>query len=108
MSVRLQTEALDVRRFQLPRIRLKALEAPDFVEIGRGNAAQDGRRGPPSGRGALLPLAPNNRSRARPCPPVGAFGHRAPVGKTNTGLDRRTSTSWAVAVDRYENRTPRS
>ena len=48
------TEALDVRRSRLPRIRLKALEEPDFVEIGLNNAAQDGRRGPPSGRGRPL------------------------------------------------------
>ena len=53
MIVRLQTEALDVRRVQLPRIRLKALEEPDFVEIGLNNATQDGRRGPPSGRGGV-------------------------------------------------------
>ena len=52
----LQTVALvlDVRRPRLPRIRLKALEAPDFVEIGAKNAAQDGRRGPPNGRGGVL------------------------------------------------------
>ena len=65
------------RRSRLPRIRRKALEAPDFVEIGRNNAAQEGRRGPRCGRdGVLVPLAPKNRSRALPCPPVGAFAHR--------------------------------
>ena len=55
--------------------------------------SQDGRRGPRCGRGILVPLSPNKRSCARPCPPVGAFGHRAPAGETEAGLDRRTSTS---------------
>ena len=82
-----------MRRSRLPRIQLKALKEPDFVEIGLNNAAQDGRRGPPSGRGGLLPLAPKKRPRARSCPPAGAFGHRAPAGETEAGLDRRTSTN---------------
>ena len=34
--------------------------------------------------------------------------HRSPDVVGAAGLDRRTSTSWAVAVDLYENRTPRS
>ena len=41
------------RRSRLPRIRLKALEEPDFVEIGAKPARQDGQRGRRSGRGGV-------------------------------------------------------
>ena len=66
------------RATRLPRI---SGPRPDFVEIGLkhphrmdGEALRCGRGG------VLVPLSPNNRSCARPCPPVGAFGHRAPTG----------------------------
>ena len=81
MSVRAAVDVSGARRSgrrpRLPRIRPETLEAPDLVEIGAKKAAQDGRRGPPDGRGGgWAPLAPNNRSLARPCPSGGAFGHR--------------------------------
>ena len=66
------------RRSRLPRIRPETLEEPDFVQV----AANPAR--PRRGREAVeavgvvpcIPLAPKNLSRAPPCPPVGAFGHR--------------------------------
>ena len=63
------------RRSRLPRIRLKALEEPDFVEIGAKPARQDGQRGRRSGRGGvLLPLAPKF------CPERGSARQRAHSG----------------------------
>ena len=57
MTVRMQVEALDVRRTQLPRIRLKALEEPAFAPISVKPASQPARRGPPSGRGGACYLS---------------------------------------------------
>ena len=60
-----------MRRSRLPRIQLKALEEPDFAEIGRNNAAQDGQRGRRSGRGGAV------TSRAKeplPCAPMPTSG----------------------------------
>ena len=59
-----------MRRSRLPRIQLKALKEPDFVEIGLNNAAQDGRRGPPSGRG----LAASRAKEALSCAVMPASG----------------------------------
>ena len=61
-----------MRRSRLPRIQLKALEEPDFAEIGRNNAAQDGQRGRRSGWGGSL-----YTSRAKeplPCAPMPTSG----------------------------------
>ena len=50
----------------------------------RGDRAEQRRTGRAerasmwTGWSPLVPLAPKNRSRAPPCPPVGAFGHREP------------------------------
>ena len=42
-----------MRRTQLPRIQLKALEEPDFAPVSVKPASQPARRGPPSGRGGV-------------------------------------------------------
>ena len=75
-----------MRRSRLPRIRLKALEAPDLRDIGRKLPHRmDGEGLDAVGVVSLVPFSPNNRSCARPCPPAGAFGHRAPAGETEAG-----------------------
>ena len=52
------------RRSQLPRIQPEALEAPDFVGIGKKPARQDGQRGRRSG--GQCPWAPCQLARPRP------------------------------------------
>ena len=42
----------------------------------RNRRAKTGREAVEAVGVACIPLAPKNLSRARPCPPVGAFGHR--------------------------------
>ena len=57
-----------------PRIRLKALEEPDFAPISVKPASQPARRGPPGGRGSVLVLDP---SRQRVAPVRGHARQRA-------------------------------
>ena len=46
-----------MRRSRLPRIQLKALKEPDFVEIGLNNAAQDGQQRPSDAVGVACCLS---------------------------------------------------